>query len=520
MVERTWAASGINRALMVMLTSGCIATAGWAQPSANGQPSTTRLIPVSGVLTDAAGHPRQGPAVVTFGLFDDQQGGTLLWTEVQHVQADDRGRFSAYLGTSSPLPQDVFSREQARWLSIGVDGREQPRAMLVAVPYALRAADAETLGGQPLSAFVMTGPDGKLRTSDGAAAQPLIDGSGTAGQLAKFTTATDVGNSTISETSGNRIGIGTSDPTEGGTLDSKVTIRGSDGGTALAVSNQAGVPRFALNINGDGSWITFDRATGLFQPGIAQRGGRVGISTTDPTGGGVVDSKFTVRNLDNNTGIAVLNETNARRFAINTLATGGWLAYDGVGGTWRPGLSQHNGNVGVGVTTPTQKLEVNGNVRLAAGGALQFADGSSVTSGVGLESGPGAHYINVAGSAFQPRDSSTTMTYEGTGCVTADDVISVPVRLPAGVQVTSVRIQYNNTVPGSAGAVLFTSYDGAGGFTDHLTAASGSDPGFGNVASSTGAITADPANRIYVMVWIPSVTANQLCGGRLAYVIP
>jgi hypothetical protein len=517
MVARTSAISGVMVVTLMILG---IAIPGWTQTAASGAQSTTRLLPVSGVLTDAQGEPRKGAAVVTFGLFDAEQDGTLLWTEVQEVLADDRGRFSAYLGTVSPVPQEVFSQEQARWLSIGVDGREQPRIMLVAVPYALRAADAETLGGKPLSSFVLTGPDGKLRTSEGAVAEPLIDGSGTAGQLAKFTTATDVGNSSITETASNRIGIGTSDPTEGGSLDSKVTIRGSDGATALAISNQAGVPRFALNINGDGSWITFDRAAGVFQPGIAQRGGRVGISTTDPTGGGVVDSKFTVRNLDNNTGIALLNESNARRFAINTLATGGWTAYDGAGGVWRPGLSQHNGNIGIGVTAPAQKLEVNGNVRLTTGNALQFADGSSITSGVGLESGPGSHYLNLPGSAFHTRDSGTTIAYNGTGCVSADDILTVPVRLPAGVQVNVVRIQYNNAVAGNAGAVLFTSYDGQGGFSDHITAASGSDPGFGAVVSPMGAVTADPANRMYALVWIPGVVGNQLCGARIAYVIP
>jgi hypothetical protein len=498
-----------------------LASPGRAQNPVAASQSTTRLLPVSGALSDAAGQPRGGAAVVTFGLFDAQQDGTLLWTEVQEVQADDRGRFTAYLGAVSPLPLEVFSSEQARWLSISADGREQPRVMLVAVPYALRAADAETLGGKPLSSFVLTGPDGKMRSAAGSVAEPLIDGSGTAGQLARFTTATDVGNSIITETATNRIGIGTTDPTEGGSLDSKVTIRGADGGTALAISNQVGVPRFALNINGDGSWITYDRASGLFQPGIAQRGGRVGISTTDPTGGGVVDSKFTVRNLDNNTGIALLNESNARRFAINTLATGGWTAYDGVGGAWRPGLSQNNGNIGIGVTAPTQKLEVNGNVRLTtAGNAVQFADGSSITSGVGLESGPGFHYIHIPGSAFHPRASATTYSYAGTGCVTASDALNVPVRLPNGVDVQFVRIRYNNTVAGDSGTLVLTSYDGAGGITDHISAASGSTLGFGTVLSATSSVIVDNVTRMYVLIWLPGTAGNQFCGGRIAYVIP
>ena len=325
-------------------------------PQISTETATTRLLPVSGTLTDGRGAPITGEAVVTFSLYDASEGGVLLWTETQRVDSDARGRYTAYLGSAVPLPQSAFREEQARWLETGIGGRALPRTMLVAVPYALRATDAETLGGTPLSSFVLKPTAEGADTS--ATAAPLIDGSGVPGQLAKFTTATDVGSSVITETATNRVGIGTTDPTEAGQIDSKVTIRGTDGGTAFAISNQAGTPRFALNINGDGSWITYDRATGTYQPGIAQRGGRVGVATTDPTGGGVVDSKLTVRNLDNNTGIAVLNESNARRFALNTLSTGGWTAYDGGGGVWNQGLRQTNGNVGIGTTPTTDRLVV------------------------------------------------------------------------------------------------------------------------------------------------------------------
>ena len=127
---------------------------------------------------------------------------------------------------------------------------------------------------------------------------------------------------------------------------------------ALAISNQAGTPRFALNINADGSWLTYDRASGTYQPGIAQRGGRVGIAKTDPTGGGVVDSKLTVRNADNTTGIAILNQANARRFALNTGGDGSWTIFDGGGGAWNSGLRQMLGNIGIGTAPTTSKLEV------------------------------------------------------------------------------------------------------------------------------------------------------------------
>ena len=284
-----------------------------AQNRATGQAATTRLLPVSGVLTDAGGHPRSGAAIVTFGLYDAQENGTLLWTEVQEVQADARGRYSALIGAMSPLPQEIFSTEQAQWLSVELEGRQMPRTMLVAVPYALRAADAETLGGRPLSSFVLTGPDGKLQTGLGAVANPLIDGSGTPGQIAKFTTASDIGSSIISET-----------------------------------------------------------ATG-----------RIGIGLIDPTGGTVVDSRFTVQNLDNNTGIAVLNQSNARRFALNTLATGAWLAYDGGSGVWNPGLSQLGGRVGIGTASPETTLHVG--TPLSNQTPILKIDGAFNTAGQGAK---------------------------------------------------------------------------------------------------------------------------------------
>lgn len=49
------------------------------------------------------------------------------------------------------------SRTLARWLGVQVEGRpEESRILLVAVPYALKAADADTLGGKPASAFVLS----------------------------------------------------------------------------------------------------------------------------------------------------------------------------------------------------------------------------------------------------------------------------------------------------------------------------------------------------------------------------
>lgn len=98
----------------------------WLPPSAvaRDRESSTRLVPVSGVLTQADGQPLAGPLVVTFALYDAPEHGTLLWSESQEVKADEHGRYTSYLGSTTPLPQAAFSQEQARWLAVEVQGRQ------------------------------------------------------------------------------------------------------------------------------------------------------------------------------------------------------------------------------------------------------------------------------------------------------------------------------------------------------------------------------------------------------------
>jgi hypothetical protein len=109
-----------------------------------------QLLNYAGVLTDLNGKPLTNVTGVTLLLYKDQQGGAPLWMETQNVHPDKAGHYSAMLGstTSRGVPQDVFVNGEARWLGVQPDGQsEQPRVLLVSVPYALKAADAETVGG-------------------------------------------------------------------------------------------------------------------------------------------------------------------------------------------------------------------------------------------------------------------------------------------------------------------------------------------------------------------------------------
>jgi hypothetical protein len=61
--------------------------------------------------------------------------------------------------SSNGLPSDIFVAGEARWLGVQVQGQaEQPRVLQMSVPYALKAADLQTVGGLPASAFVLAAP--------------------------------------------------------------------------------------------------------------------------------------------------------------------------------------------------------------------------------------------------------------------------------------------------------------------------------------------------------------------------
>jgi trimeric autotransporter adhesin len=129
------------------------------QPASSLSSSTVpRLVNFSGKAADAQGKTITGIAGVTFAIYKDQSEGAALWLETQNVQADTKGNYTVQLGATKPdgLPLDLFSSGEARWLGVTINGgTEQPRSLLLSVPYALKALDAETLGGRPVSAFMI-----------------------------------------------------------------------------------------------------------------------------------------------------------------------------------------------------------------------------------------------------------------------------------------------------------------------------------------------------------------------------
>src|SRR5271169_6992854 len=132
-----------------------------AQTSTQTVSALPRLVRFGGTVKDLNGNPLTGVVGITFAFYSEKTGGAPLWLETQNATADGTGHYAVLLGSTKPegLPADLFTSEQARWVGVQVSGQpQQPRVLLVSAPYALKAGDAETLGGLSPSAFVLAAP--------------------------------------------------------------------------------------------------------------------------------------------------------------------------------------------------------------------------------------------------------------------------------------------------------------------------------------------------------------------------
>jgi hypothetical protein len=252
----------------LIVTVCAFALTGVAQQSGSDAASTLiaatasavpQLVRYSGILRDASGKALNGITGVTFLLYKEEQGGEPLWLETQNVHPDKTGHYSVVLGsmTSQGLPQDVFASGEARWLGVQVEGQEeQPRVLLVAVPYALKAGDSETVGGLPASAFVLangakesvTNASGaNTRTAASSAENPspssanaAVTGKGTADYIAMWDTTSELIDSLIFQKSSN-VGIGTTAPAAKLDVNGKADVRDT-----LTLFPQATDPTLAI----------------------------------------------------------------------------------------------------------------------------------------------------------------------------------------------------------------------------------------------------------------------------------
>ena len=212
------------------------------------------LVPYTGQVEGRTGH-----ASATFLIYKDQQGGEPLFAESQTISFDASGHYKVQLGAANPngLPSELFATGEARWLEVQVAGEPaQPRVLLASVPYALKAAEAATLGGLPASAFALAG-NRELsnlaihNAGNGVApdaASTVTTTGGTSNTIAKFSGSNAIVNSIVYD-NGTNVGIGTTSPTATLTVNGTAALDGTTTLNGAAVLNATGTATSARAYN-------------------------------------------------------------------------------------------------------------------------------------------------------------------------------------------------------------------------------------------------------------------------------
>ncbi len=169
---KTTAKNLLILALLTLVPVACEAQCTTNSATGCGQ-GVPHFIKFNGTLKNAAGAPQGSFLAVRFVIYSDSTGGTPLWQEVQNTPVDSQGHYEVLLGSTAPngMPMDIFTSGEPRWLGaqvIRAGSEEEPRVLMVSVPYALESADAQTLGGLPASAFARVVPSGSSETTPGA----------------------------------------------------------------------------------------------------------------------------------------------------------------------------------------------------------------------------------------------------------------------------------------------------------------------------------------------------------------
>ncbi|HEV2196778.1 MAG TPA: hypothetical protein VGR55_14435 [Candidatus Acidoferrum sp.] len=368
--------------------------------SQEAQAAAPRVLKFSGVLLDASGKPLSGEVEVTFALYKQDGDEEALWTETQHVVADERGGYTALLGVTQAtgIPAEVFRSDEARWLGVQVQGQvQQPRTLLVSVPYALKAVEAEKLAGKSASDFVLSEGlgDQVRRVIEGqtiVASQATSTGTPQPGQTKANSTSTAPTTaagpmfppSTFSGTNATQIVQVTQNGTGNGLVSQTASSTGNSGVVGIATSNSTS--------NNQNGVIGFNAGAGA---GVA------GIATNPSAGVGVYGQSST--GFAGVIGNSVVNSG----FAAGVFGTTSSPDGAGVHGA-------NNNTTGFATGVTGFSASVNGNAVFGSASATSgFANG--VFGQTNSPGGSGVLGIENATTGFNSGVSGSSASANGTG---------------------------------------------------------------------------------------------------------
>ena len=253
-----------------------------------------------GTLADTSGNPINGQRALQFSLYADSVGGSSLWSEAHPQVFVTNGLFNLFLGSINPFPDTLFNGQDL-WLETTVEGETfTPRTNIGSVPYGLKSEVTD-----------------HALQADSADHAEYADTAGYA-----FDSPPDndwlTSGGNIYRTTGN-IGIGTFSP------DNKLQIVGSASEPILNVVQTGSFRALRVfSLNACAIWVEYT--------------GNHGLRISEAEGHGIYVE-------------------NAGGDGIHVENAGDWAGYFN-------GPGYFSGNVGVGTSSPDERLDVDGTVKM------------------------------------------------------------------------------------------------------------------------------------------------------------
>ncbi len=365
----------------IVLTVGVLCT-----PVSAVSAAVPHLIRYQGQAVDSKGVGLEGPYTLIFRLYDAPTGGTKVWEETQPNVPVSQGYFAVLLGSVKPL--DAVDWSKSLWLGVEVDQDPQvleelsPRQQMTSVPLAITAEQLSgpitTVGGNvgigtttPGGILHVVAPSGKRirieptsQSTVGGDTPPFtIEGMNSLGYASPASTLGVQGPAGSSDGSMPVVVIYDSsalDKDVGGSLGFGAAFTGSQvfhGATIRARKVSSTNQSYGLYLSFE---TRADDNSSFAERMRITHDGKVGIGTTNPMDKlQVQDGAIQVTNSTDGAMVKLIS-SNAVGYGVGTFSNHNFSVYVNA----VPAITiPPSGNVGIGTTSPQQKLDVAGYVR-------------------------------------------------------------------------------------------------------------------------------------------------------------